>query len=156
MTNIYYTGTYNVIGANNTVQGNSIYIECVFPPSLSVKSCYISVIGITSKNKTFIKNSTSDHTAQAFIDLPAGNYTVYVYDVKNGIPLTSILPAIIIRNIQVDVTIYMQSTPSELILYIWPHWSYSHHTTVSPTLNSTEGTTPITDGSCKFIHYDND
>ena len=151
MTNIHYTGTYNVIGANYTVQGNSIYMECVFPPSLSVKSCYISVIGITSKNKMFVNNSTSDHTVQGYIDdLPAGNYIVYVYDVENGIPLTSILPAIIIRNIQVDVTIYMQSTtPSELILYIWPHWLYSHHTTVSPTLNSTEGTTPITDGLCK-------
>ena len=41
-------------------------------------------------NKTFVKNSPSDLTVQGCIDnLPAGNYTVYVYDVKNCMPLTS-------------------------------------------------------------------
>ena len=75
-------------------------MECVFSSDPSAKSCYISVIGVTSKNKTFIKNSPSDLTVQDCIDnLPAGNYTVYVYDVENDIPLTSILPAIILRDI---------------------------------------------------------
>lgn len=127
-------------------------MECVFQSSLSVKSCYVSVIGMTSKNKTFVENSPSDHTVQICInDLPAGNYTVYVYDVENSIPLTSILPAIIIRNVRVDITVYIQSTTTGELYYIYicPHLSYSHHMTVSPTLNSTEGATVITDGPCK-------
>ena len=61
----------------------------------------------------FVENSTSGRTVKGCVDdLPAGNYIVYVYDVENGIPLTSISPAIILRN----VTVYIQSTTiSELI-----------------------------------------
>ena len=63
--------------------------------------------------KKFVKNSPSDVTVQGCIDnLPAGNYTVYVYDVENDIPLTSILPAIILR----DIVITDISTTSKLIL----------------------------------------
>ena len=66
-------------------------------------------------NKTFVKNSPSDVTVQGCIDnLPAGNYTVYVYDVENDIPLTSILPAIILRDIVINDTL-PTSTTSELI-----------------------------------------
>ena len=78
-------------------------MECVFSSASSAKSCYVSVIRVTSINKTFVKNSPSDFTVQGCIDnLPAGSYTVYVYDVENDIPLTSILPAIILRDIVIN------------------------------------------------------
>ena len=97
---LYDIGTYDVKDATAYPNGNSICVECVFSPAPSAKSCYVSVIGVTSKNKTFVKNSPSDLTVQGCIDnLLSGNYTVYVYDVENDIPLTSILPAIILRNI---------------------------------------------------------
>ena len=66
-------------------------MKCVFssaPSAPSAESCYVRVIRMTLMNKTFIKNSPSDLTVQGCIDnLPAGNYTVYVYDVENDIPL---------------------------------------------------------------------
>ena len=68
-------------------------------------------------NKTFVKNSPSDVTVQGCIDnLPAGNYTVYVYDVENDIPLTSILPAIILRDIVINDI--LPTTASELIIIV--------------------------------------
>ena len=112
---LYDIGTYDVIIATAYPNGNSICVECVFSPAPSAKSCYVSVIGVTSKNKTFVKNSPSDLTVQGCIDnLPAGNYTVYVYDVENGtIPLTSILPAIILRDIV--ITDILPTSTSKLI-----------------------------------------
>ena len=111
---LYDIGTYDVIIATSIVHGNSICMECVFSSAPSAKSCYVSVIGVNSKNKTFVKNSPSDFTVQGCIDnLPAGNYTVYVYDVENDIPLTSILPAIILRDI--IITDILPTTTSELI-----------------------------------------
>ena len=76
------------------------------------KSCYVSVIGMTSMNKTFVKNSLSDLTVQDCINnLPAGNHTVYVYDVENNIPLTSILLPIILRDIVItDVYHFYNNT----------------------------------------------
>ena len=72
---------------------------------------------MTSKNKTFIKNSPSDLTVQGCIDnLPAGNYTVYVYDVENDIPLTSILPAIILRDFVINDI--LTTTISKLIIIV--------------------------------------
>ena len=87
-------------------------MECVFLSSPSAKSCYVSVIRVTLMNQTFVKNSPSDLTVQGCIDnLPAGNYTVYVYDVENDIPLTSILPAIILRDIVItDVYHFYNNT----------------------------------------------
>ena len=97
---LYDIGTYNVINATAYPNGNSICVECVFSSVPSTKSCYVSVIGVTSMDKTFVENSPSDLTVQGCIDnLPAGNYTVYVYDVENDIALTSILPAIILKDI---------------------------------------------------------
>ena len=63
-------------------------------------------------NKTFVKNSPSDLIVQGCINnLPAGNHTVYAYDVENDIPLTSILPAIILRDIVIsDVCHYYNDT----------------------------------------------
>ena len=88
-------------------------MECVFSSAPSAKSCYVSVIGVTSMNKTFIKNSPIDLTVQGCIDnLSAGNYTVYVYDVENDIPLTSILPSIILRDIV--ITDILPTTTSKL------------------------------------------
>ena len=111
---LYDIGTYDVINATAYPNGNSICVECVFSSAPSAKSCYVSVIGVTSMNKTFIKNSPSDVSVQGCIDnLPAGNYTVYVYDVENDIPLTSILPAIILRDI--IITDILPTTTSELI-----------------------------------------
>ena len=99
---LYDIGTYDVINATAYANGNSICVKCVFSPAPSAKSCYVSVIGVTSMNKTFVKNSPSDVTVQLCIDnLSSGNYTVYVYDVENDIPLTSILPAIILRDIAI-------------------------------------------------------
>ena len=107
----YDIGTYDVINATAYNNGNSICVECVFSSAPYAKSCYVSVIGMTSMNKTFVKNSPSDLTVQDCIDnLPAGNYTVYVYDVENDIPLTSILPAKILR----DIVINNISTTSKL------------------------------------------
>ena len=81
---LYDIGTYDVINATAYPNGNSICVECVFSPVPSAKSCYISAIGVTSMNKTYVKNSPSDVTVQGCIDnLPSGNYTVYVYDVEN-------------------------------------------------------------------------
>ena len=72
---------------------------------------------MTSKNKTFVKNSPNDLTVQGCIDnLPAGNYTVYVYDVENDIPLTSILPAIILRDIVINDI--LTTTISKLIIIV--------------------------------------
>ena len=87
-------------------------MECVFLSAPSAKSCYVSVIGVTLMNKTFVKNSPSDLTVQGCIDnFPAGNYTVYVYDVENDIPLTSILPTIILRDIVItDVYHFYNNT----------------------------------------------
>ena len=111
---LYDIGTYDVINATAYPNDNSICVECVFSSAPSAKSCYVSVIGVTSKNKIFVKNSSSDLAVQGCIDnLPAGNYTVYVYDVENDIPLTSILPAIILRDI-IIIDILPTST-SELI-----------------------------------------
>ena len=74
-------------------------------------------------NKTFVKNSPSDLTVQGCIDnLPAGNYRIYVYDVENDIPLTSILPAIILR----DIVITDISTTSKLY-NILLHYYYEHY-----------------------------
>ena len=99
---LYDIGTYDVINATAYPNGSSICVECVFSSVPSAKSCYVSVIGVTPMNKTFVKNSPNDLTVQGCIDnLPAGNYTVYVYDVENDIPLTSILPAIILRDIAI-------------------------------------------------------
>ena len=108
----YYLTTVLMLG-----QGSSICVECVFSFSPSAKSCYVSVIVVTSMNKTFIKNSPSDVTVQGCIDnLPAGNYTVYVYDVENDIPLTSILPTIILRDIV--ITDMLPTTTSQLIIIV--------------------------------------
>ena len=96
-------------------------MECVFSSAPSAKSCYVNVIGVTSKNKTFAKNSSSDLAVQGCIDnLPAGNYTVYVYEVENDIPLTSILPAIILRDIVItDIsTTSILPTTSKLEYFI--------------------------------------
>ena len=117
MTLLYDIGIYDVVKATAYPNGNSICVECVFLSASSAKSCYVSVIGVTSKNKTFVKNSPSDLTVQGCIDnLPAGNYTVYVYDVENDIPLTSILPAIILRDI--IITDILPTTISELAIII--------------------------------------
>ena len=110
---LYDIGTYDVINATAYPNGNSICVECVFSSAPSAKSCYVSVIGVTSMNKTFVKNSPSDLTVQGCIDnLPAGNYTVYIYDVENDIPLTSILPATILRDIV--ITDILPTTTSKL------------------------------------------
>ena len=102
-------------------------MECVFSQAPSAKSCYVSVIGVTSMNKTLVKNSPNDVTVQGCIDnLPAGNYTVYVYDVENDIPLTSILPAITLR----DIVINYISTTSKLY-NILLHCYYEHYGMVS-------------------------
>ena len=114
---LYGIGTYDVRNATAYPNDNSICVECVFLSVLSAKSCYVSVIGVTSMNKTFVKNSPSDLTVQGCIDnLPAGNYTVYVYDVENDIPLTSILPAIILRDI--IITDILPTTTSKLIIIV--------------------------------------
>ena len=111
---LYDIGTYDVINATAYPNGNSICVECVFSSAPSAKSCYVSVIGVTSMNKTFVQNSPNDLTVQGCIDnLSAGNYTVYVYDVENDIPLTSILPAIILRD--TIITDIVPTTTSELI-----------------------------------------
>ena len=117
LTLLYDIGTYDVINATAYPNGNSICVECVFLSAPSAESCYVSVIGVTSMNKTFIKNSPSDVTVQGCIDnLPAGNYTIYVYDVENDIPLTSILPAIILRDVVIiDI---LPTTTSKLIILI--------------------------------------
>ena len=61
------------------------------------------------------KKSPNNLTVQGCIDnLPVGNYTVYVYDVENDIPLTSILPAIILRDI-VITDILTTTTTTKLI-----------------------------------------
>ena len=87
---LYDIGTYDVINATAYPNGSSICVECVFSSAPSAKSCYVSVIGMTSMNKTLVKNSPSDVTVQGCIDnLPAGNYTVYVYDMENCMLLTS-------------------------------------------------------------------
>ena len=114
---LYDIGTYDVINATAYPNGNSICVECVFSSAPSAKSCYVSVIGVTSMNKTFVKNSSSDLTVQGCIDnLPDGNYTVYVYDVENDIPLTSILPAIILRDIVIaDI---LPTATSKLIIIV--------------------------------------
>ena len=112
---LYDIGTYDVINATAYPNGNSICVECVFSSAPSAKSCYTSMIGVISKNKTFVKNNPTDLTVQGCIDnLPAGNYTVYVYDVENDIPLTSILPAIIL--IDIVITDILPTTTSKLIL----------------------------------------
>ena len=50
--------------------------------------------------------------------LTIGNYTVYVYDVENDIPLTSILPAIILRDIVInDILPTISSTPICTYIY---------------------------------------
>ena len=114
---LYDIGTYDVINATAYPNGNSICVECLFSSAPSAKSCYVSVIGVTSMNKTFVKNSPSDLTVQGCIDnLPAGNYTVYVYDVENDIPLTSILPAIILRDIVINNT--LPTTTSKFITFL--------------------------------------
>ena len=113
---LYDIGTYDVINATAYPNGNSICVECVFSSAPSAKSCYVSVIGVTSMNKTFVKNSPNDLTVQGCIDnLPAGNYTVYVYDVENDIPLTSILPAIILRDIVITDVLPSTSAICEYI-----------------------------------------
>ena len=120
---LYDIGTYDVINATAYANGNSICVECVFSSAPSAKSCYVSVIGVTSMNKTFVKNNPSDVTVQGCIDnLPAGNYIVYVYDVENDTPLTSILPAIILR----DIVITDISTTSKLY-NILLHCYYKHY-----------------------------
>ena len=116
MTLLYDIGIYDVINATAYPNGNSICVECVFLSAPSSESCYVSVIGVTSKNKIFTKNSPSDLTVQGCIDnLPAGNYTVYVYDVENDILLTSILPAIILNIVITDI---LPTTISELAIII--------------------------------------
>ena len=111
---LYDIGTYAVINATAYPNGNSICVECVFSSAPSAKSCYVSVIGMTSMNRLLVKNSPSDLTVQGCIDnLPAVNYTVYVYDVENDIPLTSILPAIILKHIVINNT--LPTTTSKLI-----------------------------------------
>ena len=122
---LYDIGTYDVINATAYPNGNSICVECVFSSAPSAKSCYVSVIEVTSMNKTFVKNSPSDLTVQGCIDnLPTGNYTVYVYDVENDIPLTSILPAIILRGTVIILPSYtsesivIQTTTSKLVIHI--------------------------------------
>ena len=133
---LYDIGTYDVTNATAYTNGNSICVECVFSYAPSAKSCYVSVIGMTSMNKTFVKNSPSDLTVQGCIDnLPAGNYTVYVYDVEIDIPLTSILPAIILRDIVIIlpsntnesliVTDMLQTSTSKLAVSIW-YCLFSH------------------------------
>ena len=133
---LYDIGTYDVINATAYPHGNSICVECVFSSAPSAKSCHVSVIGVTSMNKTFVKNSPSDLTVQGCIDnLPAGNYTVYVYDVENDIPLTSILPATILRDIviilpsytseSIIVTDMLQTSTSKLVVSIW-YCLFSH------------------------------
>ena len=68
-------------------------------------------------NKTFVKNSPNNLTVQGCIDnLPAGNYIVYIYDVENDIPLTSILPAIILRDIIINDK--LPTTTSKLIVIV--------------------------------------
>ena len=72
---------------------------------------------MTSKNKIFVKNSPNDLTVQGCIDnLPAGNYTVYVCDVENDIPLTSTLPAIIL--IDIVINDILTTTISKLIIIV--------------------------------------
>ena len=111
---LYDIGTYDVINATAYPNGNSICVGCVFSSASSAKSCYVSVIGVTSMNKVFVKNSSNYLTVQGCIDnLSAGNYTVYVYDMENDIPLTSILPAIILRDIVINDTLPIITT-SEL------------------------------------------
>ena len=110
---LYDIGTYDIINATNYPNGNSICVECVFSYAPSAKSRYVSVIAVTSNNKTFVKNSANDVTVQGCIDnLPAGNHTVYVYDVENDIPLTSILPAIILRDIIITYMLLSISSTS--------------------------------------------
>ena len=104
-------------------------MECVFSSAPSAKSCYVSVIGVTSKNKTFVKNSPSDLTIQGCIDnLPAGNYTVYVYDVENDIPRTSILPAIILRDIVITYILPATTSKYNISLYCYyeTQWNVFH------------------------------
>ena len=50
-------------------------MECVFSSAPSAKSCYVSVIGVNSMNKTFVKNSPSDLTVQGCIDNLPSIYT---------------------------------------------------------------------------------
>ena len=138
---LYDIGTYDVINATAYPNGNSICVECVFSSTPSAKSCYVSVIGVTSMNKTFVKNSPSDVTVQGCIDnLPAGNYTVYVYDVEIDIPLTSILPAIILTDIVIIIpsitsesivlTDILQTTTNKLVIHIfYCLFSHDHNNT---------------------------
>ena len=122
---LYDIGTYDVINATAYPNGNSICVECVFSSAPSAKSCYVSMIGVTSKNKLFVKNSPNDLTVQGCINnLPADNYTVYAYDVENGtIPLTSILPAIILKHIIINNT--LPTTTSKLIAN-YSYYVYLH------------------------------
>ena len=48
---LYDIGTYDVINATAYPNGSSICVECVFSSAPSAKSCCVSVIGVTSKNK---------------------------------------------------------------------------------------------------------
>ena len=65
-------------------QGDSVHAECAFSSAPISGLCYVNMIGVTSMNKTFVKNSPNDLTVQGCIEsLPAGNYTFYVYDVEN-------------------------------------------------------------------------
>ena len=50
--------TYDVINATTYPNSNSICVECVFSSAPSVKSCYVSVVGMTSMNKTFVKKQS--------------------------------------------------------------------------------------------------
>ena len=90
--------TFDIMTAIPTVMGQSICIQCIFT-SIYAEGCTINVTGSIQYINTIFKQLPTDMSVEGCItDISMGNYTVYVYDIENGKPVT-IYPAVVLYNI---------------------------------------------------------
>ena len=90
--------------ANVTIVNQSdICIQCVFV-SIYAEGCAVNATGPIDSSILLLKEQSTDMSVEGCItDISSGNYTVYVYDMENGVPVTE-YPATVLYNIVIDGT----------------------------------------------------
>ena len=91
--------TFDIMSAIPNVMGQSICIQCIFT-SIYAEGCTINVTGSMQQYiNTIFRQLPTDMSVEGCItDISMGNYTVYVYDIENGVPVTT-YPAVVLYNI---------------------------------------------------------
>ena len=82
----------------------SFCIRCIFESKFA-EGCIFNVTNTVTKSfKTtaILKKQSTDVSVEGCLtNLPNGDYTVYVFDVEKGLPVTA-LPAIVLYNIAIN------------------------------------------------------